>query len=170
MAGGQRDGGGGGRGRGLAQRFRAALDARAAAGRRAADQERRRKARVEQARRELLADLEGFGTALGHADVTANSALVVIRLGDRSLRFAVPEEGEGVTVSGDGLRDGWRLEFNDELARWGLYPPHGAVRPLFDKGLEELLVRVFELRPVVDAVSDGEDSSRDPAERPKRSL
>lgn len=152
--------GGRGRGRGLARRLRAALDARAESGRRAAERQRARKARLERARQGLLRDLEAFGADLGHADVTANDRLVVIRIGDRHLRFSVPDEGEGVVVSGDGLRDGWRLQYNEELDRWGLFPPYGAVRPFFDQGLEELVRRVFGLHPIDDD-ADGEDGSRD---------
>ncbi len=169
--GGQDDGGG--RGLGLAQRFRAALDQRLDSRNKQLRAQQEREERARAARRALMRDLEAFGLALGHADVTANEGLVAIRLGERSLRFQVADAVDRVDVQGDGLRDGWRLEFNDELRAWGLFPPHGAVRPLFDKGLEELLARVFSVRPVApgsEAVTAGDETSPAPRKPGKRTL
>lgn len=144
------------RGLGLAGRFKAALDARAAEARRARQDEARRKEEALAARKALLDDLAVFGRALGHAQVAVAQDRVAIGLGDRDLVFEADADPGTVRVSGPGLRDGWLIRLQPELDRWGLYPPHGAVRPLFDKGLEELLRRAFELRPADEAPPQSE--------------
>ncbi|MCB9780157.1 MAG: hypothetical protein H6742_16440 [Alphaproteobacteria bacterium] len=163
-----------GRGLSLAARLRASLDSREAADRRAREEEARRREAAKRQRVELLRDLEAFGHALGHADVTATGQLVAIRLGDRVLRFEIDGDGGDVRVTGDGLSPGWVLRRNDELERWGLHPPHGAARLLFDAGLEELVGRAFALRapdPDPSPVEERDDLSRDGTAGPrKRSL
>lgn len=156
------------RGASLAGRLRASLDQRLAARRDARLAEQERRARGQAARAELLADLADFGRALGHAQVHAGADRLEIRLGARSLRFLARGEDGEVEVEGDGLSPGWKLRFHDEARSWGLHPPHGAVRPLFDAGLEELVGRAFQLRPVEEAADPAAGDERSPSVPPTR--
>lgn len=150
-----------GRGLGLAQRLRASIDAKAEAHRQAEDARKNRLQQARKARATLLRDLAAFGRALGHAKVTSTDEVVTIRLDGRGLRFEAVGEADEVRVQGDGLPEGYRILHSAELDRWGLHPPRGAPRLLFDAGLEELVARAFELRPVQEAPEPavGEQSS-----------
>lgn len=147
-----------GRGQGLARRLRAAIDARVHAQRCAEEEREARLAEARKARALMLRDLAGFGKALGHAKVTSTDDVVAIRYDGRSLRFEAVGDADEVRIVGDGLTEGYRLQHNTELGRWALHPPRGAPKLLFDAGLEDLVARVFELRPADEA--DPAPSSR----------
>lgn len=169
-----------GRGVGLAGRFRAALDQQAQAQRSEEQARAQQEERARQARQDLLAELAAFGEALGHAAVQAGPERVAIQLDGRELCFQAQEEPGALAVSGPGLRPGWQVRLQPELGAWGLYPPYGAARPLFDKGLEELMRRVFELRPAEEeqpadgaesgAVTAGDERSPGAEAPPRRTL
>lgn len=165
-----------GRGMSLAARLRAAVDERIDATRR---EEEARRARLERARREraeLLRDLGTFFRAFGHGKASSTEDQVALRFDGRSLRFEAHGEADEVRVLGEGVPEGARLSRNEELGRWALHMPGLAPRLLFDAGLEELIARVFELRPSSEAaplsaeVSAGREASNPAPGRRGRSL
>ena len=138
------------RGRDLAARFRAALD-HAEHERRSKEEERLRK--LEDGRRErdaLLADLAAFGEALGHVAVQRHDGGVTFRWADRYLHFEPMGEGDRVRIEFEGVgEDEHRLYREPELGMkwvWLLRRKGREDRlPLFDSGLEELLVLALKL-------------------------
>lgn len=139
------------RGMSLAARLRAAVDERLDSARREEEARRQRLERARRHRAELIRDLSAFFRAFGHGKTTSTDDQVALRFDGRSLRFETQGDADEVRVLGDGLPEGTRLSYNDELGRWALHLPNLAPRLLFDAGLEELIARTFELRPAAAA-------------------
>lgn len=138
----------------LAQRFQAAIDQDAAAARVAEELAREEQQRLDQARTELLDDLEAFGRAVGHFEVDRREGYVVLRYNDHSLRFeAVGERGK-VKVEGEGLEGDNKLFLQEPLDRWVWSREDRYGREhremLFDSGLEKLVAVVLEIVPLAD--------------------
>ncbi|NOY24399.1 MAG: hypothetical protein GXP62_00860 [Oligoflexia bacterium] len=148
-----------GRGRSLARRLKAALDQRVDAQRKADAARDIQRAQARLCRARLLKDLADFGKALGHAKVSSAQDRVIVRYGGKTLRFESVGDLDQVQVLGDGLAEGYRLAHNAELGRWALHPPHGAPKLLFDTGLEDLIRRVFDLRPAAECDDRQQDAA-----------
>ncbi len=132
--------------KGLADRFKRALDKgedERARDRQAAE---RRAAEEEAARTLLLDQLSEFAEAVGHVSFRRSAEGLVLRRGERGLRFLV-EGNAGLKVQVEG----WPAASDHSLAReaalgdrWVLsFVKHGQTEkmPLFDRGLEELMVQ-----------------------------
>jgi hypothetical protein len=98
------------------------------------------------ARQALLEDLEQFAQAVGHVAVVRDDLGVSMRYRERALRFEPMGEGDRVrvTVEGWGNTTEHRVFRERDLAdRWVLaYKKYGRDEkmPLFERGLEELMV------------------------------
>lgn len=131
------------------------------------------------AREALLDDLEAFARAVGHVAVQRDDDGLTVRFGLRGLRFEPMGEGDRLRVT----LEGWpatadhRIYREQDLGdRWVLsYRKHGNEDrvPLFDKGLEELMVSGLGLprpeplpeapmSPRTAAVMAGPDQDREP--------
>lgn len=143
------------RGASLARRVRRTLEHQAELERLAQQVEARRRRMLEQERAALLEELAAFGAACGPLEVSRPDGGVQWAWRGRTLRFA-PEPGSArVLVSGPALTGDHHLLLHEVLGRWvwSYRPRTGAEqqRPLFDAGLEELLGRGLDLRPLSDA-------------------
>jgi hypothetical protein len=149
----------------LADRFKTVLDEAEAA--RAAEAERRqaRLASAAPARDELFARLVAFAESIGHIAVARDDETVVMRYQQRGLRFEAEATGDGVRI----VLEGWpataehRIYREADLAdRWVLAwrkYSRDEKMPLFDKGLEELMVEGLGL-PRPDALPEQPMSPR----------
>lgn len=96
------------------------------------------------ARGALLDDLEGLANDMGFLEVERSAEGLTLRYGERFLHFAPIGEGDlGVEVEGTGDEE-HRLYRQAELGNRWVYLRRRRRRedrlPLFDQGLEELLV------------------------------
>lgn len=138
------------RGRDLAARFRQALEA---AEHERLEREKEQAQRLAEGRKEredLLDDLAAFGQAIGHLAVQRHEGGVTFRHGDRYLHFEPMGEGERLRIEFEGIGDEeHRLYREPELGSkwvWLLRRKGREDRlPLFDAGLEELLVLALKL-------------------------
>jgi hypothetical protein len=141
-----------GRGSRLAARFRQAVDDREAQRRQAEEAARAAAEDARSARQRLLADIEQIARDIGAIDVSKPSGGLQLRLAGRVLGFAAKGEGDRIEVTLDLPSDGehWLYRQQELGARW-VYAHKRGVRddrvPLFDQGLEELLVRGLGLPP-----------------------
>jgi len=164
------------RGKGLVARFRRAVRAEERA---RADDEARRQQELERARvarDELLVDLGDIARDLALGPVTVRPEEVVFHRGDRTLGFHSDDTDERVEVeirfTGQGDAS-FRLYREPQLAdRWVLaFTRRGRAHrlPLFDQGLEELLILALDLpRPGDD--DGGDDPPSNPGTPPTRAL
>ncbi|TNE91228.1 MAG: hypothetical protein EP330_06175 [Deltaproteobacteria bacterium] len=150
------------RGAGLAQRMKAKLQAEEEAKARAIAERERRLAAARAARDELFLDLEAFADVLEPIAHARQGETLVLRRGDRFLQLEPMGEGERVRVTFTGsegedhrlyreaaLGDRWVWSFTRRR--------RGEERmPLFDDGLEELLVLALELPRVTGAEPEPE--------------
>jgi hypothetical protein len=133
------------KGSSLAARFRRALDGEAERSR-LAEQERLREAEAaRRARAALLDDLEAFGRQIGHLAVVRDEAGLTLRRGERSVRFEPADDGDRLRVLVDGSDEhGGRVYREARLEHrwvWSFLRRGREERlPLFDAGLEELMV------------------------------
>lgn len=149
------------RGSGLAARFRRAVHAEEASRERA---EAERIARVESGRRareQLFAELASFATETGFLEANRSERGVIFRWRDRSLHFVERGPADGVGIEFEGAPDEEHALYREPQLedRW-IWVRRRRGREdrvaLFDKGLEELLVRALGLpRP-----DDGEPGER----------
>jgi len=131
----------------LASRFRAVVGALEARRQREEDDRRRRLEQGRAARDALLTDLLAFGEAIGHV-VTARDAetgAVSLSFGERELVFEGVGDGDKVKITVTGAsRDEHRLYREAELGHRWVWRFRRAGQeermPLFDAGLEELMV------------------------------
>jgi hypothetical protein len=142
-----------GRGSRLAARFRQAVDDREALRRQAEESARAAAEDARSARQRLLADIEQIARDIGSIDVSRPSGALQLRLKGRVLGFAAAKgDGDRIDVTVDLPSDGehWLYRQQELGARW-VYAHKRGVRddrvPLFDQGLEELLVRGLGLPP-----------------------
>jgi len=168
------------RSKGLIARFRRAVQSEEQAQREQQQAAERARARALADRAELLRELAEMGRelALGpvrHAQPGQEGEVVTLTRGDRTLSFTAddPEERVEVAVSFEGQGDEmFRLYREPQLEeRWVLsFTRRGRAHrlPLFDVGLEELLILALDL-PRPSDEDDGE-SSANAGEPPQRKL
>lgn len=150
------------RGSGLAARFRKAIVSESEAKEQAEAARKRAEGAAKAARDELLRDLAEFGRELGFARVHLSPTVVTLTHGQHRLRFTA-DDGTGVNVTFEGQGDEvFRLYREPQLAnRWIFAFTRRKQEhrlPLFDQGLEELLVLGLGLpRPA----GDGDDEEPD---------
>jgi hypothetical protein len=138
------------RGSDLAARFRRALDAAEVERKRREDQREERLAKGREERDRLFDDLASLGEAMGHVAVQRHEGGVTFRFSDRFLHFEPMGEGDRVRVTFDDVgEDEHRLYQESGLGNrwvWSLRRRGREDRlPLFDTGLEELLVLTLKL-------------------------
>lgn len=139
------------RGSGLAQRMKAKLEEEERAQARAIAERERRLSRARAARDELLADLRAFADVLEPVASAQQGEALVLRRGDRFLQVEPMGEGDRVRLSFTGSEGEEHRLYREEALGdrwvWAFTRRHrGEDRlPLFDEGLEELLVRALEL-------------------------
>jgi len=138
------------RGSDLAARFRRALDSAETERMRREAEGQQRLAEGRQERERLFDDLTSLGEAMGHVAVQRHDGGVTFRFSDRFLHFEPMGEGDRVRVTFDGIgEDAHRLYQESGLGNrwvWSLRRRGREDRlPLFDAGLEELLVLTLKL-------------------------
>lgn len=138
------------RGSDLAARFRNALDSAEVERRRKEEERQRRLAAGREERDQLLDDLAEFGEAVGHIAVQKHDGGVTFRLNDRFLHFEPMGEGDRVRITYDDVGDDehrlYREESLDHKWVWAMRRRGREDRlPLFDNGLEELMVMALKL-------------------------
>ncbi len=138
------------RGEELAARFRVALDTVEIARRREEAERLARLAEGRQARESLFDDLAAVGEGIGHVAVQRGESGVTLRWNDRFLHFEPMGEGDRVRIAFDEIgEDEHRLYREPGLGNrwvWVLRRRGREDRlPLFDQGLEELLVLGLKL-------------------------
>lgn len=144
----------------LAARFRKAVEDREAA--RQSAQELARKAAVDaqQARLELFRDLSALAKEIGGLQVGPDGEGITIRSGDRYLHLAPQGDHDRVSIEFEGMGDEEHSLYRQaELGHRWVYSRKRRFRedriPLFDAGLEELLVHGLGLpRPSDDPPPD----------------
>jgi hypothetical protein len=147
------------RGRELAERFRTALDTAEAERRRQEEEQQRRLAEGSQEREALLKDLADIGRSIGHIAVSEQDGGITFRYNERFLHFEPMGEGDRVRVTFDDMGDDeHRLYREPALGNRWVWSMRRRGRedrlPLFDNGLEELLVLGLKLpRPGEVAVT-----------------
>lgn len=138
-----------GRGSGLAARFRQAVESEAEAAKRREREHAAREAAAVAAATALLGELAAFGRELGFAQVHSDASGVRLRHGGRELVFWSGEAGQVWAGSAEKTDDRYRLYREAALDdRWVMAFRHRGQEtrlPLFDQGLEELLVAVLGL-------------------------
>ena len=138
------------RGSDLASRLKTALDEEEAAAARAEEERQRRLEAAKEAREALLDDLAAFGEAVGHLAVQRSADGLVLRRGERFLAFEPMGEADRVRVTFTGS-EGQEHRLDREPALqdrwvWSFTRRRRADRlPLFDTGLEELLVLALQV-------------------------
>lgn len=138
------------RGSGLAARFRRALQSEEEA-RREAELAAQRQAEEARAAREALFDeLKAFAEETGFLTAQRYPDGVTLRWHMRYLHFEVMGEGDGVRVEFEGAPEEVHALYREAQLghRWVWVAKRGRRedrQPLFDKGLEELLVRALGL-------------------------
>ncbi|MCO4743799.1 MAG: hypothetical protein KC912_03355 [Proteobacteria bacterium] len=148
------------RGSKLAERMKAKLDEEEAARARAIAERERALSKARAARDELFDDLEAFAAVVGHLACARQGENLVIRKGERFIECAPMGEGDRVRLTFTGS-EGHEHRLYREAALehrwvWSFTRPHrGEERlPLFDSGLEELLVLALELPRITPADPD----------------
>lgn len=149
----------------LASRLRAAVEEAEAERARESEARRRRLEEGAAAREALFGQLESFAGLVGHLAVQRDGDGVVLRYGDRALRFEAHGDGDEVRVRVEGWPGASEhaLGRSADLAdRWVLtYRRHGREErmPFFDAGLEELMVQGLGM-PRPEATPDRPMSAR----------
>ncbi len=141
-------------GQNLAARFKRAVDASEAKRHREEEERMRQQEVGREARKELFADLGEFGKAIGHIQVQAKSHDngITLSFRDRFLHFVPMGDAERVQVTFAGAdNEEHRLYREPQLGHRWIWKYRRAGReermPLFDAGLEELVVRALGLPP-----------------------
>lgn len=157
----------------LARRLRATLDAMEQARRAAEEEEKRRQERARVRREGLLLDLEAFGQAVGHFEVTHQDQVVAWRYRGRSLRFEADGDHGSVRVRGD-LTGEHSLVWQPTLAKWVwvLTPKTGPEqqRVLYDTGLQALIAQALDVEPDASVASAGAAPPSPESDRVRRKL
>lgn len=141
-----------GRASGLAARFRRALTAHDEAARRAAEAEQAARQAAQAARTELLAELEAFGREVGALIVDRRGDVLSFRYRERQVVFRAEGDQDHVKVERDESKDeDGRLFRQPELDYRWVYVRKKRIRevrvPLYDAGIEDLLVNALGLPP-----------------------
>jgi hypothetical protein len=146
------------RGSRLAARFRKAVTEQADARKRAEDEASRARDEGQRARRELLTDLVAFARELGLLQVQHDGEGLTLRYRERFLHFEPEGDHDRLRIELEGAGDEEHaLQRQPELGfRW-VYIRKRRLRedrvPLFDAGLEHLLVHGLGLPPPAEGAS-----------------
>lgn len=151
----------------LAARFRKAMEREHSAHEAQAQAAERAAAEARAARDELLGDLQGLAGDMGFLKVERSGDTLTLRYGERTLHFAPIGDGD-LEVEVEGRGDtAHRLYRQAELGnRWVYLRRQGRREdrvPLFDRGLESLLVDGLGLPRPTD--EDDPESSEGPSGR-----
>ena len=151
----------------LAARFRKAVKDRTEAKREAEDAAKRAQERAVRARAELLADLEALAREIGVVTVAKDKKGITLRFGERYLFFGPEGDADRVSIEFEGMGDEVHYLYQQtELGDRWVYVRKRRFRddrvPLFDAGLEELLVRGLGLPPPGDDEPDDEPDGGSP--------
>lgn len=151
----------------LASRFRKAVEKAEDAKQQTERSAKAAEARAKEARDELFDELEALGNDIGFLTVQRRKQGLTLRYQERYLHFAPDGVGD-VTVEFEGTGDDThRLYREAELGDRWVHLRKRRVRelrvPLFDQGIEELLVDALGLpRPDEgDVEPDGDEEPRD---------
>ena len=152
------------RGSGLAARFRRAVQSEEEARRQAEDDRRKRLESARTARVQLFQELAAFAEETGFLKAQISGTGVTLRYRERFVHFAARGDADAVAVEIEGAPDEehslYREAALDDKWVWVCKRRGREDRqPLFDKGLEELLVRGLGLpRPSDEADPGGKKS------------
>lgn len=135
-----------GRESGLAARFRKAVLDRDQARKQAEEDAKLAGERARAARAELLTELVAFAREIGVVRAVPEKDGLTLRFGDRYLHFGADGDGDRLKIEFEGMGDEQHAVYRQaELGDRWVYVrlrKHREDRiPLFDAGLEELLVR-----------------------------
>lgn len=130
----------------LAARFRKAVEDRDAAHRQSEETAKKAAADAQRARTELLGDLTALAREIGSLSVAPDGDGITIRYGERYLHLAPKGDHDQVLIEFEGMGDEEHVLYRQsELGNRWVYSRQRRFRqdrmPLFDAGLEELLVR-----------------------------
>lgn len=149
----------------LAARFRKAVLDQDDDRQRQEDAARRAREAAQAARAQLLEELAAIGREIGALQVTEDADGVLLRFRERYLHFGPVGDADRVRVEFEGMGDEENTLYRQaELGDRWVHARRRRARedraPLFDQGLEDLLVRGLGLPrpgedvPVVDSASD----------------
>lgn len=145
----------------LAARFRKAVKSRDEEARQEAEAAKRAQEEAQRARSQLLGDLEGLAREIGVVRVVRDGDGITLRYGERYLFFGPEGDHDRVRIEFEGMGDEAHHLFRQpELGHRWVHVRARKFRedrlPLFDAGLEELLVRGLGLpRPGEEPDGDG---------------
>ena len=138
------------RGKSLASRIRAGIEAREEELKREKAEAKARVKRLHREREVLLHDLFRFGEAVGHLVVQVEDDMVQFSFGEQVLRFEAIGNADRIRVSGGDLPENTEIVMQEELNLWIVKSPVGLNKRqqdiLFDNGLERLLDLALGLR------------------------
>lgn len=152
-----------GRESGLAARFRKAVLDRDEARKQAEEDAKRSADRARAARAELLDELVAFARETGVIRVAPEKDGLTLRFGDRYLHFGADGDGDRLKIEFEGTGDETHAVYRQaELGDRWVYVRRRKHRedrvPLFDVGLEELLVRGLGMPPPGEVPEPGGSS------------
>jgi len=131
------------RGKSLAARLKANIEATSMEQERLADLEAELLKKLSAEREVLFGDLREFGQAVGHISIKASSGSLLFRYKGRELRFDAKGKGGRVDVSGSDIPKKTQLFVQSELEAWVVKTPSDTGKMeqevLFDKGLGGLM-------------------------------
>ena len=151
------------KGSGLADRFRRAVESEEQARKREDEDRQRRQLAAQAARETLFRDLLEFARALGFINAGLSGGALSMRHGDREVRFLPVGDSDRVEVDWEQQAEGERHQLYREANlnhRWVWVFTRRTREdrlPLFDDGLEEILVRGLGL-PRPDDVDEANPS------------
>jgi hypothetical protein len=153
----------------LAARFRKAVEDRDAARRQAEESSKKAILEAMAARADLMRDLATLAREIGSLDVKPEGDGLTLRFGERYLHFAPQGEGDRVRIEFEGMGDEEHVLYRQsELGHRWVYSRQRRFRedriPLFDAGIEDLLVRGLGLPPPSDDPIP-EPASKSPASK-----
>jgi len=150
------------RGKDLAERFRQALDASEEGVQRADSDREVRLQEGRAARQELFEDLSAFADTVGHLTAEPDEGRLTLQYKDAVLHLEAMGDGDRVRVrfhAADILKEEHRL-YREALLKdrwvWTIRRPGRSEErvPLFDQGLEALLVRALGLPGVSEPTAE----------------
>lgn len=153
------------KGSGLAARFRRAMAREEEARRREEDEKRRRLEAARAARAALLDELATFAKETGFLQAERAGDGLTLRYRERFLHFEARGPADQVQVEFEGAPDEEHVLYREAQLddRW-VWVRRKRSRedrmPLFDQGLEELLIRALGLPRPEDGEPDGEGGPR----------
>jgi len=136
----------------LAGRFSAAIKQNQERADAAEEEQRAWEEEARRARLDLLDQLEEFAEQVDHFDVRRSESRLTLRYDGRQIRFEEQGNASRISVSGHGLSQKCHLEFHKAKMSWDVVftDRHDRHRelPLLMRGLEELLARSLQVKPV----------------------